>query len=77
MAMHNVLVAEAARHMAHLPYALQEKVLSYIKELMPSAARGLHGRNLLKYAGTISCGDLQTMSEAIEERCGRIDRDEW
>jgi hypothetical protein len=53
MAMHNVLVAEAARHMAYLPYALQEKVLSYIKELMPSATRGLHGRNLLKYAATI------------------------
>lgn len=42
----------------------------------PAAARP-HGRDLLKFVGSIPADDLKRMSEAIEEGCERIDLNEW
>lgn len=32
---------------------------------------------LLKYAGTITREDLDLISEAIEEECERVDKEDW
>lgn len=34
-------------------------------------------RALLKYAGTITREDLDLISEAIEEECERVDKEDW
>lgn len=64
--MQSQIIAEAARQMAYLSHSLQERVLGYIMALMPRSEHGVHGRTLLKYAGTISKEDSQAMIEAIE-----------
>ena len=75
--MHNMLITEAARQMALLPYRMQERVLHFINELIVAEKHGVAGKSLLKYAGHIPPDDLKTMSEAIERDCGEIDSDEW
>lgn len=36
-----------------------------------------HGKDLLKFVGSIPADDLKRMSDAIEEGCERIDLNEW
>ena len=59
-----------------LPGADQMRVLEYAKSLA-RPRRGVPGRDLLKFAGTISPEDLEVMRLAIEEGCERVDPDEW
>ena len=75
--MNSAIVTEAAEQMANLPYRLQKKVLGFIKELTNDSKRGVPGRSLLKYAGIVPPDDLERMSEAIENDCGKVDRNEW
>jgi hypothetical protein len=42
-----------------------------------SVARGVDGRQLLRFAGAIPPEDLALMERAIEEGCERIDGDDW
>jgi hypothetical protein len=39
--------------------------------------KGVPGRQLLRFAGSIPANDLQTMTQAIEAGCEGIDRSEW
>jgi hypothetical protein len=57
-----------------LPYELQLRVLDFTRSLVP---RGVKGKSLLRFEGTITTDDLRTMSEAVERGCERIDVDEW
>ena len=59
-----------------LPGTDQVRVLEYAKSLA-RPRRGVPGRNLLKFAGTISLEDLEIMRLAIEEGCERVEPDEW
>ena len=57
-----------------LPHDLQVRVLDMIKALTP---KGVEGRSLLRFEGSISADDLQLMSKAIEEGCEKVDVNEW
>jgi hypothetical protein len=57
-----------------LPYDLQLRVLHFTKSLIP---KGVKGKSLLRFEGTITTNDLRIMSEAIERGCARIDINEW
>jgi dihydroorotase-like cyclic amidohydrolase len=57
-----------------LPYNLQLRVLDFAKTLMP---KGVDGKSLLRFEGTISADDLHLISKAIEEDCERVDTGEW
>ena len=57
-----------------LPSDLQLRVLNFAKALMP---KGVEGKSLLKFSGSISAEDLQLMSKAIEENCEKVDIGEW
>lgn len=57
-----------------LPYDLQLRVLDFLKTLKP---KGVEGKNLLRFEGTIPADDLQRMSKAIEEGCEKVDISEW
>jgi hypothetical protein len=57
-----------------LPYDLQLRVLDFAKTLVP---KGVEGKSLLRFEGTISVDDLQLMSKAIEDGCEKVDIGEW
>ncbi len=75
--MQNEIISEVAERMESLPYNLQERALQFIRKLNLSEKSGVHGRSLLKYAGSIPLDDLKIMSEAIENDCRKIDINEW
>ena len=70
------LQEELLQRMARLPEVEQQRVLAFVKGLMP-APEGISGKNLLKFSGVIGHADLQAMTKAIEEGCERVDRSEW
>jgi hypothetical protein len=66
---------EIVEQLEHLPYELQRQVLDFARAL--SRPKGVLGKQLLHFAGTIKSDDLQAMSEAIEAECERVDVNEW
>lgn len=57
-----------------LPYDLQLRVLDFVKALSP---KGVEGKGLWRFEGSISDDDLRLMSNAIEEDCENVDTNEW
>ena len=64
------LQEELLQRMAGLPEEEQQRVLAFVKGLMP-AAGGSSGKELLKFSGAIDHSDLQMIAKAIEEECKR------
>ncbi|MGB6063305.1 MAG: hypothetical protein WBG50_00755 [Desulfomonilaceae bacterium] len=56
-----------------LPQVLQRRVLEFALARAQSAPRGLPGRQLLRFAGSVSLDDIRSMSEAIERGCEQVD----
>lgn len=67
---------ELLQQMALLPEDQQQRVLAFVRNLVPTAG-GVSGKELLKFSGSIGKADLQQMAKAIEEGCERIDQGEW
>jgi uncharacterized metal-binding protein len=42
-----------------------------------SRQKGVPGKQLLLFAGTINSDDLHAVSDAIEAECERVDENEW
>jgi hypothetical protein len=57
-----------------LPYDLQLRVLDFVKGLIP---KGVDGKSLLRFEGTIPANDLELIAKAIEENCEKVDTSEW
>jgi hypothetical protein len=53
---------------------IQRQLLELVKNIAP---KGVEGKSLLKYKGTISPEDLEIMSKVIEENCEKVDTGEW
>jgi hypothetical protein len=60
-----------------LPYEFQRRVLDFAQALAVSVPKGVPGKQLLRFAGTIPADDLQMMAQAIEVGCEKVDWDEW
>lgn len=58
-----------------------QKTSNTLSEAKPKQPQGqivgTSGQQLLRFAGTISSENLQSMSEAIEKDCEQIELDEW
>ena len=63
--------------MEALPHTQQRQVLEFARALAITRPRGVPGKDLLNFAGTIAPDDLKLMAEAIEEGCGKVDADGW
>ena len=50
-----------------MPQDLQYQVLEFARNLTNSKIKGVPGKQLLRFAGSIPKEDLQLMSEAIEQ----------
>jgi hypothetical protein len=55
----------------------QQRLLDYARSLTARTLRGVPGKDLLRFGGTIDAEDLKLMERAIEEDCERIDPNEW
>lgn len=54
----------------------QKQVLDFTRFLAMTKRDGVPGKELLRFAGTITPEDTKLMLEAIEE-CGQTDLNEW
>ncbi len=54
----------------------QERAAELVRDLASSLPKGVPGRDLLRFAGTIDEQSAREMTEAIEEGCERVELDE-
>jgi hypothetical protein len=73
----SILKKEILKQIDTLSFDLQRKVLEFIYTLNNKLPKGVAGKKLLRFAGSISQDDLQAMKEAIENGCEQIDVHEW
>lgn len=71
------LKKEILSQLDSLPHELQQQVLEYIRSLSLKLPKGIPGKQILKFAGTISSSDLKKMNEAIKNGCERVDLRGW
>ena len=71
------IIDKVIEQMKVLPHELQWRVLEFTRALAVSTPRGVPGRQLLRFAGTISPDDARLMREAIEQGCEQVDPNEW
>jgi len=72
-----VITQEIIRQVGKLPYESQQRVLGFAQALAVHSPKGVEGKHLVRFAGSIRSGDLKAMSKAIEAGCEKIDADEW
>ena len=61
----------------HLPAEQQHQVLEFARSLVKAKRRGVHGKDLLRFAGAIDAEDLIAIEKAIHEGCEKVNLDEW
>jgi len=71
------LISEIAKKIRTLPDNLQRQVMIFVDALQVSSMRGVPGKSLLDFAGSISLEDLSLMEKAIEAGCEQMDNSEW
>ena len=71
------IVDKVIEQLKTLPQELQWRVLEFTRALAQSTPRGAPGRQLLRFAGTISPEDVELMREAIERGCEQVGTNEW
>jgi hypothetical protein len=75
--MTNLALDEVMERLKALPEHLRWRVLEFVRELEETSMNGTRGSELLRFAGSIAPDDLESMQEAIDRDCERIDRNEW
>ena len=70
-------ILEIEKQLETMPEQTQKQVLSYVKSMPSPKPKGIPGKDLLHFAGTLSDEDAAEMIKAIEEGCERIDENEW
>ncbi len=75
--MNTSIIDEVVEQLKIMPQDLQWQVLQFVQTLIKPEVRGVAGKQLLQFAGSIPFDDLQLMREAIEQSCEQVDIDEW
>ncbi len=71
------LESEIREHLDQLSPTQQRQVLEFARSLVAAQIRGVPGKDLLRFAGSIDAEDLNAMKRAIDEGCEKIDLNEW
>lgn len=74
---YSVITQQVIRQLDQLPLELQRKVLDFTQALALSLPRGIPGKQLLRFAGVMEPDDIETITQAIEAGCERVDAGEW
>lgn len=75
-----ILQSELLTYLGQLGHEDQARVVEFARGLTgasKSPIRGVPGKELLKFAGTISHEDAVEMMAAIEEGCEQVDANSW
>lgn len=75
--METPIIDELIEQLKSLPHELQRRVLEFTRALTQPRPRGVPGKQLLRFSGTISPDDADQMREAIKQGCERVDANEW
>ncbi len=75
--MNNNITIQVVQQLETLPENLQRQVLEFVQALQVLARRGVPGKQLLQFAGSIPSHDLELMRQAIDQECEQVDLDEW
>ena len=67
--MGTLVIEKVVEQLKVLPSELQWRVFEFTRSLTISVPRGIPGRQLFAFAGSIPAGDLDLMRQAIEEGC--------
>jgi len=74
----NVIVKkEIIQQIGRLDYEHQRRVLDFARALAVTGSKGVPGKQLLSFAGSIPAADLKAMEHAIEDNCEKVDLNEW
>ena len=74
----NVIVKkEIIQQIGRLDYEHQRRVLDFARALAVTGSKGVPGKQLLSFAGSIPVADLKAMEHAIEDSCEKVDLNEW
>lgn len=68
---------EILNHLSKMSNDQQQKVLEYVRSLVPGSTTGTSGKSLLRFAGAINPDDLKTIEQVIQEECEKIDSSSW
>lgn len=68
---------EIVKQLDQLPFDLQKRVLDFAQALVISLPKGVSGKQLLRFSGTLTSEDAEAMSIAIETECEKVDLNEW
>lgn len=71
------IIDQVVEQLKTMPQPLQSQVLSFARNLVSPKIRGVPGRQLLQFAGTIPLDELRSMKEAIAQGCDQVDLNEW
>ncbi|HEV2150536.1 MAG TPA: hypothetical protein VGR37_24260 [Longimicrobiaceae bacterium] len=71
------LEREIHERLAVLGPEQQRQVLEYARALSEAPRRGVPGKALLRFSGTIPADDLRAIARAVEEDCERVDPNGW
>ena len=75
--MNNSIITAVIEQLSILPENLQQKVLEFVQALRIAERRGVSGKQLLRFAGSIPPDDLRMMQQAIDNGFGQVDLHEW
>jgi hypothetical protein len=75
--MSSAIETKVLEQLGTLPEDLQRQVLEYVRALQVLVRRGVSGKQLLSFAGSIPQDDLLLMSQAIEDECEQVELNEW
>ncbi|MFQ5409693.1 MAG: hypothetical protein ACE5FI_14890 [Anaerolineales bacterium] len=68
---------QLGEQIAQLPLGLQRKVLDFAQALVVSSPKGIPGKQLLRFAGTMDHDDIRAIEQAIEAECEKVEENEW
>lgn len=69
---------EIMKQVGQLDYEHQRRVLDFARALaVTTGPKGVPGKQLLPFAGSIPADDLKLMEQAIEDSCEKVDLNEW
>jgi len=60
-----------------LDYEHQKRVLDFARALAVTGPKGVSGKQLLSFAGSIPSDDLKAIEKAIKDGCEKVDLNEW
>jgi hypothetical protein len=75
--MNSAIISQVIDQLQAMPQPLQLQVLEFARTLLTSQLRGVPGKQLLCFAGSIPIDELNAIQEAIKQDCEQVDLNEW